>query len=333
MDEFPSELLPWQHGIWERLHQARQHHRLPHALLFSGSDGVGKSTFSLLFAQALLCPQPTPEGFACGHCKHCHLSRLGNHPDLHLVEPEADSKSGEIKIDTIRELTQSVTLTGQSGGHKVVLIRPAERMNHSAANSLLKTLEEPTEGKILILLSSHPSRLLPTIRSRCQHYTFPQPEVASALSWLQGKLTHGEPKTLLGLAGGAPLKALSLANQETLKLRDEMLESFLKLGDKNQDPVKLAEDWSKQKVEQILEWLAGWIIDMIRLRCSSQPPLLYNWDHLQALQARAERLNSSHLHRFLDQIYFARRSVEGNLNVQLMLESLLIEWNTCLEEA
>lgn len=333
MHEAAFHRLPWQQDAWNRLLQARSQQRLPHALLFAGPMGVGKTSFALALAQSLLCESPLEQGEACGQCRHCHLFQAGTHPDFRRVEPEEESKSGEIKIDIIRRLTERATMTASGGGYKVVVIRPADRMNSAAANSLLKTLEEPTAGTLLMLLTDHPSRLLPTIRSRCQRFVFSPPARDEALQWLQGRVNEGDPGLLLDLAGGAPLKALAMDQREILMTRLEMLTAFLSLAKNKTDPVKLAEVWSKQDSKQLLEWLTGWIIDMLRLQVGQQPPVLFNRDQRSTLQSTAERLNSNLLQRFLAQVYETRNLADANLNPQLMLEKLLIEWNACLRQA
>ncbi len=329
MDREVYARLPWQEAQWERLQQARRHERLPHALLFSGPRGVGKSAFALAFTQSMICPESDTEGRPCGVCRHCHLLHTGSHPDVQWVGPEADSKSGEIRIEAIRALTGGAALTTQSGGHKVVVIEPAHRMNSSAANSLLKTLEEPTRDTLIILLTDQPARLLPTIRSRCQQVLFQTPSQQASLAWLEGKLSHCEGATLLALASGAPLLALQLDDKELLAARERMLGQFLALGDAGEDPVALAGAWSGFDARLLFEWLSGWVIDLLRLKIEPEPPHLYNRDRAQALQGLADKLNSGALHRFLGLVYEARSLMDGNLNPQLVLEKLLIEWRAC----
>jgi len=324
--------LPWQQGLWERLQETRRRQRLPHAMLFAGPAGVGKALLAQAIAQSLLCGAPDGQGTPCGVCRHCQLLRAGTHPDLRWVEPDPESKSGEIRIEQIRRLTEGANLTAQSGGYKPVLLRPADRMTPGAANSLLKTLEEPSSGSLLILVTDHPSRLLPTIRSRCQLFNFPLPPRQQAIQWLKGQVQGGEAETLLHLAGGAPLKALALDDPELLARRQEMLQEFLQLVSRPLDPVKLAGKWSQQDMRQLLEWLTGWVIDMLRLQASARPPLLFNWDQREALRSLAKGLNSERLQRFLAQAYEISRLAEGNLNPQLMLEKLLIQWHSCLRQ-
>ena len=321
--------LPWQESQWQRLQQARQQGRLPHALLFSGPRGVGKERFALALSQSLLCPDRDGEGRPCGVCRHCHLLQSGSHPDFQWVVPEAESKSGEIKIEAIRELTGGAALTAQSGGYKVVIIQPAHRMNKAAANSLLKTLEEPTRETLIILLTEHPARLLPTIRSRCQQVLFQIPPHREALDWLAGKIRHADGETLLALASGAPLLAVDLDDKELLDARERMLGQFLALGNRREDPVGLAQAWSGFDNRLLLEWLSGWVIDLLRLHSTPQPPQLFNRDQIQAFQHLADKLNSEVLHRYLGRVYEARALSDGNLNPQLVLEQLLIEWHAC----
>ncbi len=329
MDRAIHTRLPWQQGQWDRLQQARQQGRLPHALLFSGPRGVGKQRFALAFVQSVLCHDSDAEGRPCGVCRHCHLLHSGSHPDFQWVGPDAESKSGEIKIEAIRALTGGAALTAQSGGHKVVMIEPAHRMNTSAANSLLKTLEEPTRDTLIILLTDQPARLLPTIRSRCQQVLFQAPAQADALAWLEGKIKHADGAILLALASGAPLLALQLDDPELLAARGRMLNQFLALGEPKEDPVALAGTWGGFDNRLLLEWLSGWVIDLIRLKSTTEPPHLFNQDQAQALQGLADKLNSEILHRYLGLIYEARGLIDSNLNPLLVVERLLIEWRAC----
>ncbi|MCU7796163.1 MAG: DNA polymerase III subunit delta' [Candidatus Thiodiazotropha sp. (ex Myrtea spinifera)] len=329
MDKAVYTRLPWQDEQWQRLQQARQQGRLPHALLFGGPRGVGKEAFALAIAQATLCPDSDDEGRPCGICRHCHLLHSGTHPDFQWVVPEEESKSGEIKIEAIRKLTASAGLTAQSGGHKVIIIQPAHRMNTAAANSLLKTLEEPTRDTLIILLTDQPARLLPTIRSRCQQVLFQIPPHQDSLDWLGGKIKHADGETLLSLASGAPLLALKLDDADLLAARQRMLGQFLSLGKQQEDPVALAQAWTGFDGRLLLEWLAGWVIDLLRLKTAPQPPQLFNRDQTQALHSLADKLNSGALHRYLGSVYEARSLIDSNLNPQLVLEKLLIEWRAC----
>src|SRR6185312_1535313 len=142
-------LLPWQTPIWQSLLQRQARHCLPHALVFSGVDGMGKKEFARFFASYLLCMTPTTMG-PCGQCRSCHLQQAQSHPDLLWVEPEENSQI--IKIDQVREVVDFVNGTAMLGGYRVIVISPASAMNMYAANALLKTLEEPTANTLFMLI-------------------------------------------------------------------------------------------------------------------------------------------------------------------------------------
>lgn len=200
-----------------------------HALLAHGPAGVGQLEFGLLLAQTWLCERPGAGqgGAACGHCESCHLVRSRNHPDLLLVLPEAlrlqlgwsddDDKpkgeakpSREVRIAQLREAIDWAQRTSSRGRAKVLVIHPADAMNGTTANALLKTLEEPPGQLRIVLSTDDPERLLPTVRSRCQRVPLALPGHDQAAAWLRAQ-GLAEPGPLLALAGGSPLEALALA--------------------------------------------------------------------------------------------------------------------------
>ncbi len=230
--------LPW---LDEPLARALSAQR-GHALLVDGPAGVGQFEFCLRLAQAWLCEHPAtvdaPNDLpqACGTCGSCHLMAAQAHPDLLVIVPDAlreglgwrtgddateaesttDGKktkpSAEIKVDAIRRAVAFAQHTSARGVGKVLAIYPAERMNTIAANTLLKTLEEPPGLARFVLATSRAEGLLPTIRSRCQSFRLPLPDTPTATAWLeqQGII---EPHTLLAAGGGEPLTARELARQ------------------------------------------------------------------------------------------------------------------------
>src|SRR3569623_1170567 len=186
-----AKLLPWQEETWVRLLAARRAGRLPHALLLTGPQGMGPQRLAENWMAGLLCEAPDAEGCACGVCRSCQLLAAGNHPDYRQLTPPEEGKV--IGVDQVRELIQYVALTPQYGCYKIALIHPADKLNINAANSLLKTLEEPPSLSLLILARPRPSRLPVPARSRCQLAHFPPPPVEAPAGWLATQVTVAAP--------------------------------------------------------------------------------------------------------------------------------------------
>ena len=203
-----------------------------HAWLLSGPSGLGQYTLALELARAWLCLQPTEEG-ACGHCASCRNMDLRTHADLRLLMPETqmldkgwplhekaqkeiDEKdrkpSREIRVDAARDMVAFSQTTRSGGRHKIVMIYPAERMNHITANTILKTLEEPPGDTRFLLVSEAAHLLLPTLRSRCQTHTLSWPDAAPALQWLVSQgVAPTDAQVMLDAAGGRPEDAWAMA--------------------------------------------------------------------------------------------------------------------------
>jgi len=325
IDYVSSEaVLPWQATNWQRLMAARQSGRMPHALLLTGGLGLGKSWFAHRLAAALLCTEPQAEGRPCGSCQGCRLLRAGTHPDFTWIQPEEPGKA--IKIDAVREFTQKEGLTSRSGGYKIIIIEPADALNTAAANSLLKTLEEPVERTVMVLVTANAGRLPATIRSRCQRYHFTSPEPTIAQSWLAEQIPDSAHiPLLLSLASGAPVLALNYARDGILEERARVLDDLVGIL-KGGDPIAVAERWSKLEQLSLINWFSGWVIDLIRLRMAPESAHIMNVDQRDRLHALARKVNSKKLYALLDQILEANRTLGAQLNTQMQLESLLLNW-------
>lgn len=315
-----TETLPWHQALWTQLGARRDAGRLPHALLLAGPAGLGKTRFAERLVHWLLCAAPTGDG-ACGQCKSCRLLAAGSHPDYTRVSPLEPGKP--IRVDQIRELGVYLAGTSQFGGHKIALLDPAERMNVNAANSLLKTLEEPPAGSLLLLVTAMPSRLPATVRSRCQTLAFRRPAARLALDWLAERVPGADPALLLALAGGAPLTALALAEPQRLERRRTLLGGLAQVSAGTADPVQAAEPWLQGEAAENLRWLVEWHGDMIRLKMTAQAPRLLHPDLRPELERLGRGLSTAELFRRLDEAMRIYELRDTQVNGQMMMEAFL----------
>jgi DNA polymerase III subunit delta' len=321
----PACLLPWHREQWQSLLARRRAGRLPHALLFTGPRGGGKEQFARFLAQALLCATPRAEGQPCQSCAACHQYQAGTHPDAKELRPEEQDKP--IRVDQVRELAAFMALT--SRGFKVAVIVPAHHMNLAAANSLLKTLEEPPPGSLLVLVSSRAAALPATVRSRCQRLAFPGTSSADSVAWLKQRVPDADAEALLRLCGGAPLTAMEWARRGLLQQRQALFQDFERLANAQAEPVASAAHWSKVGLKEALHWMMSWLGDMIRLKMAPAARRLENPDLRPGLQALADGIDARRLYDQWDRSSEAVKllNVPSNVNAQLLLEGVLISWS------
>lgn len=319
--------LSWHDDQWRRIVAMQAHARLPHALLLRGPQGVGKLRFAQRLLAALLCEHGVFEERPCNHCRGCRLVSAATHPDLHALAPLEGKQ--QICIDQVRELIHRIGLTSQYGGPKAVMVAPAERMTRAAANTLLKTLEEPPGDAVFVLVADRAGALPATIRSRCQNLDFPVPAAALALSWLSAELGSQEAaESALRLASGAPVAAERLASEGGLQAREAILDDLRGLAGGGADVVATAQRWRDMGLVPALHWLQSMVCDLVRLKNGRLAHTLTHSDRAAALQDLARRLDLMGLFRLFDLQIEARRAALGglNFNEQLTLESIAIEW-------
>ena len=309
-----SALLPWQRESWQRLQASRQRGALAHALLLCGPAGLGKRDFAARLVDGLLCQQPE-NGHACGHCRSCKLLPAGSHPDrvqLGLELRRDGSPRTEVVIEQIRRLSARLAMSSQFGGWQVAVIDPADAMNPSAANALLKTLEEPAAQTLLVLLANAPWRLPATIRSRCQRVEFQLPAANDALAWLTGQGVADAPAALAA-AGGNPGLAQAWHASGTLAQRRDVRKDLAALSAGRGEPLEVTKRWLDDEPSQRLWFAAQAAADEARARQLQAPTLGSTLDEVGLMDWYA------HANR-------ARDALRGPLRVDLMLLELLAKW-------
>ena len=327
-------LPAWQRDV--ATHALSRRDRWPHALLIIGRKGIGKRMLALEFARALLCESPDAAGGACGVCPGCTYVAQGTHPDLRVIEPYVFDDEGNatpvdsIAIDRIRELTEFTHLSAHRSRAKVAVIAPAEAMNASAANALLKTLEEPPEQTYLLLVSHQPARLPATIASRCQRLAAPDPDTASAATWLKARGVD-RAELVLAQAGGSPLLALDLADPSLQRQRDSLLDELAR--PERLSPVALgaqidagAKDQRKARLGDALYWLLTWTADLAAVAAGASPR--FHPDRGEALSRLAARVARVPLFRYYRTLLQQRSLLAHPLQPRLVAEALLFEYRT-----
>ncbi|MBX3708856.1 MAG: DNA polymerase III subunit delta' [Gammaproteobacteria bacterium] len=331
-------IFPWQKEQWQQLLRYKQENRLPHALLFAGAAGIGKAYFAENFIRAQLCQSGVftqVTGVPADKCE-CHACRLilgKAHPNVLWVEPEKEEST--IKIDQIRHVADFVNQTSLQGECRIVLINPANHMNTNAANALLKTLEEPSAGAIIILISDQISHLLATIRSRCQRILFSRPRKELALEWLQKQLPDSsmDLELVLNLTHGAPLTAMQFATNEVFSIRHRLLQTLCLLQQKHVDPIKAAVTIQDFDLKQLLDFIIAWIMDLLWLKMGRNINKITNKDFSEPLvELNHQTLPINFITQYMNYLQYLRAQLyKGiNLNKQLTLESILIRWMECV---
>lgn len=337
-----ATLYPWQNVAWKQLQQLRE--RLPHAVLFYGPEGIGKTAFAEHFAQSLLCQRLSSEGHACGACDSCGWFDQYNHPDYRRVRPEAldedsvsdsegdggsDKKkaaktpSKEIKIDQIRALADFMNISTHRQGMRVILLYPAEALNTAAANALLKTLEEPPPNTMFLLVSNSLDRLLPTILSRCRKFVLTMPGKDEALQWLNEQGV-ADADAWLAEQGGAPLAAQALAQAEGRETLDDFLQLLARPG--IDGALKGAERLQKTPVGDLVAWQQRWLYDVFSLKLSGR--IRYYPRYRKELAMLAERANVSELMQALKSLKERRAVADHPLAAKLFIEDMLLDYSS-----
>ena len=314
------------------LRQAMAAGRVAHAYLFRGPDGVGKTRMAVQFAAAMLCAEG--KGDACGRCRNCVRIAHGNHPDVDLIE-HAEGKRF-FAIEDIRHLIEALHLTAVESAWKVVIIRDAERLRDDAQNTLLKTLEEPPPGRLIILVSARPDRLVPTILSRCHQVRF-QPlarPTMTALLQREPGLSAEDVRFAVACAGGSMGRATDLLRSGAAATREQVLPRMeqLRLG----QALALAEELNttfgdtekelegkREGARLLLELVTSFFRDVAVLAEGGAEDALYHPDRADLSRRLAQRYGGEAALQIVETLWQARDAIEHNANIRLTLENTL----------
>jgi DNA polymerase-3 subunit delta' len=299
--------------------------RLHHAYLFEGAEGVGKKTIALGLAKAIHCAVAT--GDYCGICADCARIQDGNHPDVRVIELLPGKK--EIGIQQVRELEKELSFRSFSGKRRIVVLDPATLMNLSAQNALLKTLEEPPQNSLLILIAPTRGGLLPTVRSRCLRVAFgplPRSLVAGFLITKQG-LQVEEAEFLAAITMGSLGAAVRIDKEDILEKRKRWLTLLRSLTAYDyKAAIDAAETLANNKDEllEFLDWAFCWHRDRLVYAVTQSPQEIVNLDLLSEIQRQIVDSELGNILSSLSETAGAVERIHRNLNRRMVLEHLLL---------
>jgi len=324
--------------------KALERDRLGHAYLFSGPDGVGKTLLAVEFAKILFCRLGGND--SCGACGDCRMIAHGRHPDLSLVEAEPESR--DIKIEQIRDVRDTLTLTPVQAERRVAVIRDADLIGMAAANAFLKTLEEPAPFAHLILTTSRPRRLPSTIRSRCQELRFSPLEpddirkILSACAAAElddtsvecPDYTEEEIRKAALFAEGSAVRAVRVIESGCLDVYPAVLDEMLRLP--RGDMFALSDailEWlhsisrklepQRRRLRELLRIISCAYRDMLLLRSSALKETLMHRDRADDLGRYAQSLPAGRILSIIEAIWEARRQVDANAALNLVVDNLI----------
>jgi DNA polymerase III subunit delta' len=323
------DALPWQSALWSNVSEALRASRLGHALLLAGPAGVGKRRFARRLAASLLCESRGEDGDACGRCRGCTQFLAGTHPNLMWIQRGLNREGKEkrdISIDQMREVMERLALSGHYQGARAVVVDPADQLNLSGVNAVLKTVEEPPPGIHILLISERPMALAPTLRSRCQRLNFGIPEAAQAAAWLRAQAPKADAIAALREAGGAPLLALDNLESGADTMRSAWRDTLLAVAAHKLDPLAAATRVAPAGAKLSADLVQDWLRQMQRLLHRLLRAIAQVGDGDASIELLARRLGATHIEQLLAEIVDGQRRVLGNANPQLLVESLMISW-------
>jgi DNA polymerase-3 subunit delta' len=320
----------------QTLKNALQSNSLAHSYLFYGQESIGKKHTAIELAKTLNCSE-SGEGDACDKCLSCRKIKKRTHPDFFFIEPvktNATSREATIKIEPIRELQRKLAFHPYEGKVKVAVINDAELMNPQAANSFLKTLEEPPSATVLILVSSNPFKLLPTLISRCQAIKFQPLTPENIKKILKETMTEGiieendlNFRTLR--SRGSVKKAMKEDMAEIANIRQEIVGLLETVSFDRMDIVFThAKSWARQsdQWEMILNEIMELVRDLAFFRSGCSESEIHNRDIANRLKPLALKRSLKSWLEIFNTVHTTQLALSGNANAQLFFENMLIDF-------
>jgi DNA polymerase-3 subunit delta' len=299
-----------------------------HAYLFTGPQGVGRRTLALRLAQALNCPQPAAPGIPCRTCPTCTRLERMQHPDLAVVQ--ADQVGGTLKVEQVRDLQHSLSLSPYEARHRVALLLRFEEAHVSAANALLKTLEEPPPQVVLVVTAQDAESLLPTIVSRCEVVRLRPLPLEVVEQGLQARwgLDQKQARLLAHLSGGRPGYALHLAQEKSsLEQRQRWLDDHRRLlGADRVERLAYCESHSKDREQLrhvLMIWLSLWRDVLLSASGASAP--LTNLDRDEEIKSLAANVGTQAASGVVAALQRTLDLIDRNINARLAMDVLMLD--------
>ncbi len=318
----PFTDLYGQEGVKKSLQQSLRWKKLPPSLLFFGTDGEGMRRAAVILAQALNCLEARDD--ACGHCSSCQAIAKGNFPDVIEVGGESKKNKKSIGVEETRELRQLAMMRPMVGRCRVFLINEAETMTVEAANSLLKTLEEPPVFSYFILITRNLDLILPTIQSRCRLFYFPplSPQEIEKALLANGMVPEKARLTAL-LAGGSLERALSLDWEKISDERRRAWDFFRQLNFERSTGFaemmgSVRTERQKRDLEAILRLFLTFYRDLLLLKQGGEESLLLNVDLTPELKELSSRISTELCLAGVELTEETLNGIQRNLNPRLL---------------
>jgi DNA polymerase-3 subunit delta' len=325
---------PWLLEAQQQVAEGMANGRLAHACLIAGPRGLGKVEFALQMAADLLCMEPGPA--ACGTCRSCELLVGGAHPDFTLttfeINPQTEKMRTVLVVDQIRDLIASLQLTRSLSPRKVAVIHPAEALNESAGNALLKMLEEPPADTYLLLVAHDPSRLPSTIRSRCQAIHVRLPDTQTACDWLTAAPANDAQIVALALeaTAGSPLHAQRMLATGQVDQYRTFASCLARLEARESTAGEAAAALADLDPDDMWKWLSLAAAKKLRACLSSGGPAAPALQQLRSsVPAGATPARIAALQNLADR---NRAALSTSLHKDLLLRDWLIQWSRLVNQ-